>query len=136
MSDLFKEIIPSILQTKEYVLENEKDYVPFIVNRALSYHYDCAMYANEMNRLPNTDRKLQYDFYLNSIRGYRRPFQRWQKREEDDALEAVKEYYGYSNEKAKEALSILSDAQVDEIKKRLYKGGLNDQHKRFGGGQT
>jgi hypothetical protein len=134
MSDLFKEIIPSILQTKEYVLENEKDYVPFIVNRALSYHYDCAMYANEMNRLPNTDRKLQYDFYLNSIRGYRRPFQRWQKREEDDALEAVKEYYGYSNEKAKEALSILSDAQVDEIKKRLYKGGLNDQHKRFSGG--
>ena len=136
MSDLFKEIIPSILQTKEYVLENEKDYVPFIVNRALSYHYDCAMYANEMNRLPHTDRKLQYDFYLNSIRGYRRPFQRWQKREEDDALEAIKEYYGYSNEKAKEALSILSDAQIDEIKTRLFKGGLNDQHKRFGGGQT
>lgn len=136
MSDLFKEIIPSILQTKEYVLDNEKDYVPFVVNRALSYHYDCAMYANEMNRLPNLDRKLQYDYCLNSIRGYKRPYQKWHKREEDDALEAIKEYYGYSNGKAREALSILSDAQVDEIKKRLYKGGLNDQHKRFGGGQT
>jgi len=136
MSDLFKEIIPSILQTKEPVLENEKDYVPFVVNRALSYHYDCAMYANEMNRLPNLDRKLQYDYLLNSIRGYKRPYQKWQKREENDALDAVKEYYGYSNERAKEALSLLSDAQVDEIRNRIYKGGLNDQYKRFGGGQT
>lgn len=136
MSDLFKEIIPSILQTKEYVLENEKDYVPYVVNRALSYHYDCIIYANEMNRLPNLDKKLQYDYLLNTIRGYRRPYQKWQKREEDSALDAVKEYYGYSNEKAREALSILTDAQIDEIKKKLDKGGLNDQHNRFSGGPS
>lgn len=130
MSDLFKEIIPSILQTKEYVLENEKDYVPYVVNRSLSFHYDCIIFANEMNRLPHISRKLQYHYLLNSIRGYKRPYQKWHKREENDALETIKEYYGYSNEKAKEALSILSDAQIDELKKRLFKGGLNDGEKR------
>lgn len=136
MADLFKEIIPSILQTKEYVLEEEKDYAPFIVNRALSFHYDCVLYANEMNRLTHLDRKLQYDFLINIVRGYKRPYQRWQKRIENEDLEAIKEYYGYSNEKAKEVLFILSDAQINEIKTRIYKGGLNDKHQRFSGGQT
>jgi len=74
MSDLFKEIIPSILQTKKNVVENEKDYVPFVVNKALSFHYDCVLFVNEMNRVPNTDRILQYHYYLNTIRGYKRPF--------------------------------------------------------------
>lgn len=137
MADLFKEIIPSILHTKQHVLEEEKDYAPYIVNRALSYHYDCVLYANEMNRLTHLDRNVQYDFLLNSIRGYKRPFQKWQKREDDEALEIIKEYYGYSNEKAKEALSILTDAQINEIEKRIHKGGLNDRHKqRPGGGAT
>ena len=136
MTDLFRDIIPSILQNKKDVLENEKDYHGFVVNRALSFHYDCVMQANEMNRLPNLPGTLQYHYLLNTVRAYRRPFQKWQKREIIENLEAVKEYYGYSNEKAKEALTILSNAQSEEIKKSLNKGGLNVRHKRVSGGNA
>ena len=138
MTDLFKEIIPSILQTKKPVItsDNERDYIPFVVNRALSFHYDCIMQANAMNLAPNADRKLQYDYYLNSIRSYKRPFQKWHKRETVENLEAIKEYFKYSNEKAKEALTVLSDDQIAEIKKKLDKGGLNAKHKRSDRGET
>lgn len=138
MSDLFKEVIPSILQTKKSVIteENERDYVPFVVNKALSFHYDCVLLANEMNKLPNTDALLQYHFMLNIVRGYKRPFQKWHKRETIENLEAVKEYYNYSNEKAKEALSVLSDDHIAEIKRTLFKGGLNDKSRRANRGKT
>lgn len=127
MTDLFKDTIPSILQTKKVVItqENERDYVPFVVNKALSFHMDCTMQANQMNMQPSTDPLLQYHYMLNTIRSYKRPFQKWQKREDDANLEAIKEYYGYSNEKAKEALRILNDDQLSIIKKNLNKGGLN-----------
>lgn len=138
MSDLFKDIIPSIQQTKKVVVteENERDYVPFVVNRSLSFHHDIVMFANEMNKLPNLDNILQYHYLLNTVRAFRRPFQKWQKRDTIENLDAVKEYYGYSNEKAKEALSILSDTQIEEIKKSLNKGGLNVRHKRISGGNA
>ena len=123
MTDLFKDIIPSILQTKKNVVENEKDYVPFVVNKALSFHYDCILIANEMNKVPNTDALLQYHYLLNKVRGYRRPFQKWQKLSKDDDLSAVKEYFNYSNEKAKEALTVLTQDEIVEIKKSLFKGG-------------
>ena len=134
MSNLFKDIIPSILQTKKNVLDNEKDYVPFVVNKALSFHYDCILHANEMNKLPNLDRVMQYQYLLNTVRGYKRPFQKWQKKDEIESLDAVKEYYNYSDNKAREVLEILSDADIDEIKRRTRKGGLNDKSKRTGGG--
>jgi hypothetical protein len=132
MPDLFKETIPSILQTKKPVIttENEKDYVPFVVNKALSFHYDCILYANEMNRLPNVDGLLQYQYLLNTIRPYKRPFQKWLKRETVDDLEVVKEYYNYSNERAKEALPLLSKSQLDVMRKELDKGGLHARNKR------
>jgi hypothetical protein len=132
MTDLFKDVIPSILQTKKHVVtsENESDYVPFVVNKALSFHYDCVMWANEMNLRPNTDGLLQFHYLINKVRGYRRPFQKWQKRETLENLELVKEYFNYSNEKAKEALNILSDDQIIEIRKRLNKGGLNVKSRR------
>lgn len=138
MPDLFKDIIPSILQTKKSVVgtDSEGDYVPFVINRALSFHYDCVMQVNEMNKLPSADRILQYQFLLNTIRSYKRPFQKWQKREDIDGLDAVKEYYNYSNEKAKDAMSILSDDDIMEIKKRINKGGLNAKHKRFSRGDA
>ena len=138
MSDLFKDVIPSILQTKKHVVtsENESDYVPFVVNKALSFHYDCVMWANEMNLRPNTDGLLQYHYLINKVRGYRRPFQKWQKRETLENLELVKEYFNYSNEKAKEALNILSDDQIIEIRKRLNKGGLNVKSRRTHRGDT
>jgi len=138
MSDLFKDIIPSILKTKkvEVTHENERDYVPFVVNKALSFHKDCVLFANEMNLRPNTDGLLQYHYLLNRVRGYRRPFQKWHKRETIENLAAIKEYYDYSNDKAKEALSVLSDGQIIEIKKKLNKGGLNVKSKRTSRGDA
>ena len=128
MPDLFKDIIPSILQTKTNVLQDEldvKDYTPFVVNRALSYHMDCILYANEMNLYPEMDKDLQYQYLLNTIRPMKRKFQPWQKASVDKDLECVKEYFGYSNQKAKEALRILNDEQIAEIKANTIKGGVN-----------
>jgi len=125
MAELFKEIIPSILQTKkvEVTQENERDYVPFVVNKALSFHKDCVLFANEMNKVPNIDGILQYHYHLHSIRAYKRPFQKWQKLAKDSDLSAVKEYFNYSNEKAKEAMMVLSQDDLVKIKKSLFKGG-------------
>lgn len=138
MTDLFKDIIPSIQQTKKVVVtaENERDYVPFVVNRALSYHVDCIMQANQMNIQPSTDNLLQYHYLLNTIRSYKRPFQKWQKKEENDNLEAIKEYFQYSNEKARDALNILTNDQLNEIKKSLQKGGLNAKFRRVNTGDV
>ena len=126
MPNLFKEIIPSILQTKKCVINDDidaKDYTPFVVNRALSYHMDCVLYANEMNINNMLDKDMQYSYLLNTIRPMKRKFQAWQKSEVDNNLECVKEYFGYSNQKAKEALRILSVEQIAEIKAKTNKGG-------------
>ena len=130
MSDLFKDIIPSILQTKNHVLENDKEYSAFVVNRAISFHYDCVLQANEMNQYPSLPANMQYQFLLNSIRGYKRPFRKWEKRETIENLDAIKEYYNYSNEKAKEALVLLDATQIETIKKEINKGGINDSKPR------
>ena len=128
MPDLFKEIVPSILQTKKNVIRDDidlKDYKPFMVNRALSYHMDCVLYVNEMNINNSLDVDIQYQYLLNSIRPMKRKFQAWQKSEVDKDIECVKQYFGFSNEKAKEALRILTDEQVAEIKAKTTKGGVN-----------
>lgn len=125
MADLFKEIIPSILQTKEYALltdQDERSYPAFMVNRALSHYRDTVMFANEMNRYSSLDNKMKYDFLINIIRASKRPYSKWHKKAQTDDLIAVKEYYGYSDAKAEEALKILNDDQITEIKKQLYKG--------------
>lgn len=139
MADLFKDIVPAILQTKTPVIteENEKTYPPYMVNRALSFHLDCIMQANMMNQLPNTPPLMQFHYLLNSIRGYKRPFQKWQKRETMDDIEVIKEYFNYSNEKAREAMSVLTQDQIEGIRKQLYKGGLNnDRSKRTSRGDA
>ena len=125
MADLFKDIVPSILQTKKDVLDNEKDYVPFVINRALSYHMDCILYANQMNMNHGLSPKLQYQYLLNTVRPIKRKFEKWQKATAIRDIECVKEYFGYSNEKAKEALRILSDENIALIKEKLEKGGVN-----------
>jgi hypothetical protein len=128
MADLFKEIVPSILQTKKRCIEtedDEKDYNAYVVNRALSYHIDCVPYVNEINMLHFLDKKLQYDYLLNSIRPMKRKFQAWQKAESVKDLECVKEYFGYSDAKAKEALSILTKEQLSYIRKITDKGGVS-----------
>ena len=125
MSDLFKDIIPSILQTKKNVLDNEKDYVPFVVNKALSHHYDCIMYANEMNMNPNIPRNLQYQYFLNTVRPYKRPYQKWHRAVDSTNLDIIKEYYKCSNEKARDILDLLSQEHIDDIKRKVNKGGKN-----------
>jgi hypothetical protein len=126
MPDLFKDIIPSILQTGKSVIHDDfdvKSYVPFIVNRSLSYHLDCVLYANEMNLHPGIDKDMQYQYYLNNIRPMKRKFQPWQKSKNDENIDCIKTYFGYSNQKAKEALRILTDEQIAEIKRKTDKGG-------------
>lgn len=125
MPDLFKEVIPSILQTKKDVFDGDyKDYVPFIVNRALSYHVDCLMYVAELSTMPKLDKDMQYLYLLNSIRPMKRKFQPWQKVKSEENLECVKTYFGYSDKKARDALRVLTNEQIDEIKKKTDIGGV------------
>ena len=100
----------------------EKDYNSFMVNRGLSYFADTVLYANEMNRHHQIDGRLQFDFFINIIRKKKR-FSKWFKSTEDENISILKEYYGYSNEKAKSVLSLLSINQIEDLKQRIYKGG-------------
>jgi hypothetical protein len=122
MTDIFKDILPSILQTKVDVLENETDYNSFLINRALSYNHDCLFYCNEMNMLPQLDKRLQYDYYINSIRAKKRSHSKWHKPMKENDLESVKLYFGYSDAKAKEALKVLTEEQIEMVKKKTTIG--------------
>ena len=122
-----KDYLKAINQTKEKLMDTEdeeweKKYPPFIVNRCLSGFQDTLMLVNEINQYPNTDKKLQFDFLINSLRPRKR-FTPWMKANKLDDLEYVKEFYGYNNEKAKIALTILNDEQIATIKQKLNKGG-------------
>ena len=119
-----KHWLNSINHEKQNIMteENKNEYPPFIVNRCLSGFIDTIMVANEMNISHYLDKKLQYEFLLNIVRPKRR-FSPWLKKEKITDLEAVKSYYGYSNEKARSALSILSDDQLNSIKLKLTRGG-------------
>jgi len=102
----------------------EKKYPPFIVNKCLAPFPDTIMLVNEMNKHHQLDKKLQFDFLLNSLRTRKR-YTPWLKATKLENLEYVKEFYGYSNAKAKAALDVLSEDQLATIKRRLYKGGKN-----------
>ena len=101
----------------------EKKYPPFIINKCLSMHYDSIAAANEMNGYHFLDKKVQFHFLINSIRKKKRFGGKWLSQAKLKNLEYVKEYYGYSNEKAKTALNILKDEQIEFIKEALNKGG-------------
>jgi hypothetical protein len=122
-----KDWLNSINQTKKNIMDEDsssiKEYSPYIINRCLSGHIDCLMYANEMNKFSSLDKKLQYDFFINIIRKKKR-FSPWLKQEKIKDLEVVKSYYGYSNEKARQVLSILTEEQLAFIRKKLDTGGL------------
>ncbi len=102
---------------------DEKAYNSYMINRSFSYFPDTVLLANEMNIYHNLDSKLQNDFFLNTIRKNPKRFSKWNKVVEDDGFEAVKEYYGYSNSKARSALSLLSTEQINIIKKKVDHGG-------------
>ena len=100
----------------------EKAYNPFMINRQLSYFPDTVLAANEMNCHHHVDNRLQFDFFINIIRKRKR-FSKWFKPEQVSDLETVKEYYGYSNEKARQVLTLLSTEQMNELKTKVAKGG-------------
>lgn len=121
--------INSISHTKKDLIKDsedpvraEKDYNAYLVNKGLSYFIDTILFANEMNSHHHLDAKLQNDYLINTIRPKKR-FAKWVKKLSEDDLELVKLYYGYNDEKARQALSILSDAQLTLIKKKQEKGG-------------
>ncbi len=100
----------------------EKDYNPYMVNRSLSYFNDTALIANEMNMNAHLDNRLQFDFFINIVRKRKR-FSKWFKPETLSDVEVVKTYYGYSNEKARQVLSLLTTDQIEVLKKKVNKGG-------------
>jgi hypothetical protein len=118
--------INAINFTKQNLFEDpqaNKDYNAWIVNKGLSYFPDTLLYANEMNRHYGIPKEWQFSFLLNSIAKKKR-FSKWSKKDAiSESLRLVKEYYGYSNEKAKQALSVLSEEQLAMIEQKLYKGG-------------
>ena len=122
-----KEYLNSINYEKNNLMDSgdvtwEKRYPAYVVNKCLAPFNDTVMLVNEMNRNHHLDKKLQYDFLLNSLRTRRR-FAPWMRSSKSKNLEYVKEYYGYNNEKGKSALNILNDEQIKQIKEKLNKGG-------------
>ena len=119
------EFLNSINMTKKDIMVDdiaEKAYLPYIVNRSLSYFNDTVLMANEMNTKHHLDNKLQYSFLINIVRKRKR-FSKWNKPELENDIEVVKEYYGYSNEKARQVLPLLSSSQLSELKIKVNKGG-------------
>ena len=132
MSYELKDYLREINTDKNLVMDSgdemwEKKYPPFIVNKCLAPFPDSIHLVNEMNINCHLDHKLQFDFLLNSLRARKR-FTPWLKANKIDDLEYVKEYYGYSNEKAKSALKLLNDEQIKTIKDSLNKRGKNGKH--------
>ena len=121
-----KDWLNSINFNKNNLIEEDpdviKEYTPYVINRCLSGNLDCIMFVNEMNRYPNLDKDMQYSFYLNTLRKKKR-FSPWLRKDKVTDLQSVKQYYGYSNEKASQALKILSTQQLEFIKQRLEIGG-------------
>ena len=124
-----KDYLNAINYTKEPLMSSEdeeweKKYPAYVVNKCLAPFTDTILLVNEMNRLHHLDKKLQFDFLLNSLRPRKR-YSPWMKAKKLQDLEYVKEYYGYSNEKARAALELLDEKQISAIKSKLYKGGRN-----------
>ena len=126
MSNPF-DYVNEILQGKKQLIVDdltEKGYEPFLVNRALSQHKDCVLYANEKNRRHHLDKKMQNDFLLNTVRSMKRPFAKWAKSEKNDDIACVKMVYGLSDSKALDALRLLTKEQIQQLKKETFTGGL------------
>jgi hypothetical protein len=119
------EYLKAINDTKKDIMVDdiaEKGYNAYMVNRGLSYFNDTVVIANEMNKYHHIDNRLQFDFYINIVRKRKR-FSKWLKPETVSDVEVVKEYYGYSNQKARQVLTLLTSEQINDLKKKVYKGG-------------
>ena len=122
-----KDWLNSINFNKNNLIEEDPEtissYPPYIVNRCLSGHLDTVLLANEMNKYSNLDKDMQYSFFLYTLRKRKR-FSPWLKKEQVDDLDLVKKHYGYSNEKAKVAVSLLTKTQIENIRNTHDMGGL------------
>lgn len=128
--DLFKDIVHSILVSKKCVINDaidREEYIPFIVNRALSYHMDCILYANEINKHHSIDKDMQYQYLLNTVRPLKRKFRPWQKNAPINDLVCVKKYFGYSTNKAKQTLLILTEDDLETIRFKTSEGGSSNE---------
>ena len=123
-----KDYLYSINQSKKNILDDDPDaakkYPAYVVNRCLSSFTDTVLYANEMNKNSHLPNKMQYDFFINSVKPRKR-FSPWARKDSIDYLDIVKEYYGYNDDKALQALRILTKDQLDKISYLLRKGGNN-----------
>ena len=121
-----KDWLNSINFNKDNLIEEDPEaissYPPYIVNRCLSGHLDTVLFANEMNRYSNLDKDMQYSFFLYTLRKRKR-FSPWLKKEQVDDLDLVKKHYGYSNEKAKVAVNLLTKTQLEYIRNKHDMGG-------------
>jgi hypothetical protein len=124
--ELFKHFIPDLNERKEHILrlhpESEKDFSPFIVNRAMSMNLDSLMYANEMNQKAFLPKVMIYDFYLHGLKKKRR-YGSWAKKSKIDNLELIMHAFQLSEEKSLELLELLSDNDIEQIKNEFDKGG-------------
>ena len=121
--DLFKDLLPSILQNNNDVLEDEKEYNAYIVNRGLSVYMDCILYANNMNMNYNLPYRLQYDYLRHSVRKMKRHFKPWNKPRKDDTINTIKEFYNFSTKKAEDIVDLVSEEDLKEMRRRLDVGG-------------
>ena len=127
-----KDYLNAVNSTKENLMDTEdetweKKYPPFIVNKCVAPFQDTIMLVNEINQFHHLDKKLQFDFLINSLRPRKR-YTPWVKATKLENLEYVKEFYGYNNEKAKVALDILDDEQISAIKQKMRKGGRDGRN--------
>lgn len=126
------DFVSAVSHSKINLLEQEgveeKQYVPFLANRALSYHLDTIMPANEMNRHHHLDRKLQFDYHLNTLRPKKR-FSKWAKPTDSDDLKLIQEAYGLQAGPAAQTLALLSEADIETIRSRLDVGGVGDKRR-------
>lgn len=121
------DFVKEIMQGKTDIMvdsDTEGKYSPFLVNRSLSYHLDCIAFANEMNRRHHLDNRMQFDFLLNTVRSKKRPFTKWAKSEKSEDISCIKQIFGFSDKKAYDALSLLSEEQIQQLKEKADTGGL------------
>lgn len=119
--------VNEILSGKNDIIKDEateKAYSPFLTNRSLSYHLDTILFANEMNQRSHLDSKLQFHFLLNIVRAKKRRHTKWVKSDKSEDLQCIKTYFGYSDAKAREAMRLLSEEQIQQIKQKTETGGL------------
>ena len=125
--NILNSFLDSIYVSKKNIIDEdpelERKYLPFITNKFMASSLDIVLFANEMNINWHLDKKLQYDFYLNTVRSKKR-YSPWIRKEELSNLDCIKKYYGYSNEKARQVLPLLSEEQIEFIKSKLNVGGL------------